>query len=555
MKFFRITIFILFILPLSLNAQRTANHWFFNIQIGIDFNSGDPVAEPLGQIGYYDGGPGCMSDTNGNLLFYTDGVKIWNRLHQVMLNGDNILGSRSASQSAIIFLIPGSQTKYYLFTVGDGNNLWGLKYHIVDMNLDGGLGGVTDKNISLTAATWAEDKLTSIRHANGKDFWVITRIFNDDKYASFLVTSSGVNPTPVLSLSRYIPNTCSTRYPMKISPNGKMLLCPFAGYPQVDPRSDVEVCDFDNQTGIVDFKFVMPDETQPGMGCGRIEFSPDSKLLYRVCDSVALPPAPDYELGLLYQYDLSQSDSLSFMQSRQIVARGSFGTGIQLAPDGKIYMQSNCTYNGTPNYCNAADSLSVINKPWIRGAGCDVQQSVFYLQYGHTNLGEFPNFMQEQLYRFVWTGGTCAGVPFNFRHRFIPEPDSIHWDFGDPGSGVANTSTAHNPTHIFSAGGTYEVYTYVKYPNGRIEETSREVEVLAKPYPNLGPDTLVCLGADVTLTAGSGFAGYFWNGAIMPGNPTYLATDTGTYIVRVKNGWLQFRHSIRGIIRGLLLSG
>jgi gliding motility-associated-like protein len=516
-------------------GQRTANHWFFNNYIGIDFNSGEPVPEHLGQIGYYNGGPGCMSDTNGNLLFYTDGDKIWNRLHQVMLNGEDILGARSASQSAIIFPVPGSQSKYYVFTVGGPYEHWGLRYNIIDMNLDGGLGAVIAKNIALTAATWAENKLTAVRHANGKDYWVVTRIFNDDKFAPFLVSATGVNPTPVLSNTRYIPNTCSTLYPMKISPDGKKLFCPIASYPLVDGHADVEICDFDTETGFVDFKYTLLDDVFPGSS-GRIEFSPDSKLLYRVSDSISLPPAPQFDLGLLFQYDMSQiDDSLGFLQSRQIVARGSFGSGIQLAPDGKIYMQSNCAWNGTPNYCMSADSLSVINKPWIRGAGCAVQQSVFYLQYGHTNLGEFPNFMQEQLYRFVWSGGLCAGVPFNFRHRFIPEPDSIHWDFGDPGSGAANTSTLHNPTHVFSAGGTYEVYTYVKYPNGRIEETSREVEVLPKPYPNLGPDTLVCAGTDVTLTPGSGYAGYYWNGSIMPGNPTYLASDTGTYIVRVKN--------------------
>lgn len=533
-------IYCLLILLLSIagkigfGQKNIANHWFFNNSVGLDFNSGTPIPEYQGKVAISSGGSTCISDSIGNLLFYTDGETVWSHNHQLMLNGSGLSGMKDAAQPALIFKMPASSTKYYIFTVGSNNGgLWGLHYSIIDMTLDGGLGGIIpgQKNIALAAGTDANDKLTGFGHANGTDFWVIVRKFNNDKYASFLVNSMGVQPTPILSNTRYIATNANLLGQMKMSPDGKKLICPFGSSSVAGGNADIEICDFNSNTGQIILNFILKE----GISLAGLEISPDSKLLYvgYIKDHSPSAPAGLFE-NQIFQYDLSLSDSLQFLQSRLTISSGP-GIKLQLAPDGKIYCMSYDDYSSaTASGAPLPDSLSVINKPWVRGTGCDFQPAALYLG-GPLASGEFPNFTQEQLYRFVWTGGLCAGVPFNFRHRFIPEPDSIHWDFGDPGSGALNTSTVYNPTHVFSAGGTYEVYTYVKYPNGRIEETSREVEVLPKPYPNLGPDTLVCAGTDITLTPGNGFVGYYWNGAIMTGNPTYLATDTGTYIVRVKN--------------------
>jgi hypothetical protein len=50
----------------------------------LDFSNGAPVALTDRQI---DTAEGCatISDANGQLLFYTDGKKVWNKNHQVML--------------------------------------------------------------------------------------------------------------------------------------------------------------------------------------------------------------------------------------------------------------------------------------------------------------------------------------------------------------------------------------------------------------------------------------------------------------------------------------
>src|SRR5690606_37545383 len=94
---------------------------------------------------------GCssISDENGNLLFYTDGITVYNRLHVIMSNGFGLLGDPSSSQSAIVVPKPNDPDIYYIFTVGSNQSLTGLKYSVVDMTSDGGLGQVVQKNINL----------------------------------------------------------------------------------------------------------------------------------------------------------------------------------------------------------------------------------------------------------------------------------------------------------------------------------------------------------------------------------------------------------------------
>jgi hypothetical protein len=51
------------------------------------------------------------------------------------------------------------------------------------------------------------------------------------------------------------------------------------------------------------------------------------------------------------------------------------------------------------------------------------------------------------------------------------------WDFGDPGSGAANTSTEANPTHRYPGPGTYTVTLTVADANGLTATVSRQVVV------------------------------------------------------------------------------
>jgi len=282
-----------------------------------------------------------------------------------------------------------------------------------------------------------------------------------------------------------------------------------------------EVCKFNNKTGEVELLYtlsknavVYTKQFEPFA----VEFSPDSKLLY-------LTFFHDFTSEFvmkLYQYDVSKiEDSISFVESEIQIASGPVN-GLQLARDGKIY----CTTYDYGTY----DYISVINKPWERGADCDYQADAIYM--GNEKVFWFlPNQLLDYLYRFEWDNN-CSGVPINFKPNFIPEPQSIQWNFGD-GSPTSNELW---PVHTYDAAGEYEISVVVQYPNGRIERTSRVIEINASPQVDLGADMEICEGSSVDLTAGSDPGFYVWSNGVF-GDDKYSITvsDTGTYWVEVTN--------------------
>jgi PKD repeat protein len=67
---------------------------------------------------------------------------------------------------------------------------------------------------------------------------------------------------------------------------------------------------------------------------------------------------------------------------------------------------------------------------------------------------------------------------------------SYAWDFGDPTSGAANTSTAEDPTHTFSSAATYTVTLTVTDNAGGTDVETQTVPVT---------QDLVCTGGDCTI--------------------------------------------------------
>lgn len=154
---------IILLVGLTSLAQNEASNWYFGQRAGLRFNQATDQVTALtnGQLSTLEG---CtsISDTEGNLLFYSDGRTVWNRNHQRMPNaneaaGTGLFGDESSTSSGLIVPKPQDTNLFYLFTVdephhfntaafpnqsaGDGVNN-GLRYSLVDMSLQGGLGDV-----------------------------------------------------------------------------------------------------------------------------------------------------------------------------------------------------------------------------------------------------------------------------------------------------------------------------------------------------------------------------------------------------------------------------
>ncbi|MBK9045410.1 MAG: hypothetical protein IPL74_01505 [Bacteroidetes bacterium] len=93
---------------------------------------------------------------------------IYNKQHQLMVNGDDILGQGWYNEM-VVLPSPNNSDQYYLFSIGvTFSSDYGLFYSVIDMSLDGGLGAVTQKNIMLDSVP-AVDCLKAIKHGNGRD--------------------------------------------------------------------------------------------------------------------------------------------------------------------------------------------------------------------------------------------------------------------------------------------------------------------------------------------------------------------------------------------------
>ena len=511
-------------------SQKEFNNWYFGGYAGLTFNSGSPVLLPGNP--YNSGGwkmEATVSDSNGTLLFFSGGIKVFDRNLVVMPNGGGLLGGEFGGQGPFIMVVPfiNDNNKYYLLTVGyyGGGTTYpviGLHYSVLDMQLHGGYGDIVagSKNIPLYMGDSAVNQLTAIRHQNNKDAWVVTlrHGLNGADYLAYLVTSAGIDTIPVVSQSSihrpywgFQSSSNKMDDHLRISPDGKFL---------VSRDSLIEVCEFNSSTGQVIPKFTFLENETGAMG--GFEFSIDSRYLYSSMSSIE----DSVQYFYLVQYDMNNQDSLSFVQNR-IVVGDSSGYSIQMAPDGKIYLNH---WSGFQKY------LNVINYPSQPGKSCGYQKNILYLpgQVWINYYGSLCQFLQRYK-AYVHHTGHCVDDSIHFTSDIWPPPDSIHWDFGDPASGVSNFSNLANPVHLFSGPGTYTVELWVRHNDQRTDTTW---VTIAFPNPQLGPDRTVCTGDSTTFDAGY-CAGctYLWRN-LLTGNPvgtaqTYTATATGIYEVAV----------------------
>ncbi len=519
MKLIWLLILLLSLSPVAALAQGEAFNWYFGNMAALNFSSGSPVSLTNSKM-FALAGCASLSDSLGNLLFYSNGTTIWNRNHMHMLNGTGLMADEGASQAALGLKAPGTDHTYYIFTVGGNHTtptILGAYYSIIDMSLDGGLGGVLpwQKNIPLQGADSARDVITAVACANQEGYWVFVRNFSvENKMLAYLIDKTGIHQTPAVSPCLHNFDIGGQAGTSKASPDGRYLIYGPSGWHISIPLT--ELYELDSYTGLVNPIFLF---NSLGINSGT-EFSANSEFLYL---SSALDSAH------IVQYDMNYlSDPVSFQDNKYVVysKKSSYWEfkQMQLAPDGKIYISQ-------PFGPDTSKFLSVISNPSLKGVSCGFQYCAVPLISGRCNIG-LPTFIQSYFARFIFVG-ECLGSSTRFTSRFYPTPDSIAWDFDDPGSGSNNFSDSINPVHVFSDTGTFHVKTVAFYLNGHQEAATRLVKISSLPAVYLGPDKTVCPNSPVVLDAGSGFTSYQWNTG--QNTPSVQVSDTGMYWVRVKD--------------------
>ena len=407
-----------------------------------------------------------------------------------MPNGNGtLLGNPSATQSAIIVPKPGTYNqntrsfdRYIIVTIDYNNGTNGVRYSEVDMLLNGGLGDVlmANRNTWLYGTTTTE-KIAVAKHSNGCDFWVIGRGVNEAYYRSYLINSTGLNTTPVISpvaTALFVPHYGS----IKVSPDNTKVAVTHGLY-------NVSVYDFNPATGMLTDKFEHITVPAEGTPYG-VEFSPDNTKLYVT------------QLGNknVYQYNLTVANSAAFVASRQIIGttvvaiHPSYSvSALQLGPDNKIYVA----------LCYDL-KLAVIDQPNAMGVACTYMDRAIDLGGKMSVLG-LPaltsSLIEEK--KDILNSKVCNSITndYNFMLSSTTNVQSVNWAF-IPQSNPTNTISATGMTSLvtFPAAGIYTVAASITY-NCYNDLITKTVNINPMPVIDAGNTQTICAGAGAGLTA------------------------------------------------------
>ncbi|MBK9246570.1 MAG: hypothetical protein IPM69_00280 [Ignavibacteria bacterium] len=461
-----------FILTLIASAQKEANNWYFGDHAGITFQNGKAEAYGGGQISSVEGCATISDKTTGALLFYTDGVTIWNRNDQIMTNGNGLKGAKSSSQSALIVPNPANSLQYYIFTTPEVNRQTGFHYSLV--SLENPNGEVILKNIFLIDSV--AEKVTGTIDCEGTGYWVVTHHATKGVFYSFHVTTLGVDTTPIITSYFNGYENFYQGY-IKISPNkSKIAVASSTRIPSYNIR--LSLFDFNASTG--EIANYMPISTPNTFVYYGVSFSPDNSKLYISGSTTAIPSLESYSI---FQYETDLPDAASIRASLQVIKTGYFVT-LQLASNGKIYAAE----------LNTA-SVGILHNPNRKGLKSNYQKSGLLLT-GTCQSG-LPNFMDYNLGHSSDTAIICSG--FGSNSRIGPPTFSGYSYSWSPATGLDNPSIA-NP--IASPSQTTEYTLKVTNTNGC--ESFQTYIVAIAEKPKIAAVAPICAGASVQLSASGG---------------------------------------------------
>ena len=369
-------------------GQGLSNRWVMGYSccypsfggLDIDFSSGTPVIDTVRRFMNFLETNGTISDGSGRTLFTSNGIYVANALNDTMLNGLGLNpGPYTTSmathglalpQGNLVIPFPQDSTKYYLFheTSDDPNFTWAtlyLYYSVIDMSLDGSLGGVVQKNTILLNDSLVAGRITACKHANGRDWWLLVHQYHSGLVYKYLISPLGISGPTTQDLFTYRDIWFGQAV---FSPQGTK----FAYY---EPYGDLDIFDFDRCTG--DFSNFVHIDINDSAFAGGAAFSPSGRFLYLS------------SVNYIYQFDLL-SPNIDSSKTVVGVYDGYREQGLYqnfylsaLAPDGKIY--TNCG--------DGSKYLHVINSPDSAGLACNFVQRGFPLpRWNAFTIPNFPNY-------------------------------------------------------------------------------------------------------------------------------------------------------------------
>ena len=470
--------------------NRIGNIWYFGDGAGIDFNEEPPVAiADENQVNTPEG-VAVMSDRNGDVLFYTDGVTVWNLDNQVI--DTDLGGDQESTQSSLIVPFPEDETLYYIFTTDAVFGTDILGYSILDIKGNNGLGEILVKNVPLFERS--TERITAIQ---GSTTTLLAHEFGNNTFRAYPITVDGIG-NPTLSSIGSVHNgnvQANGEGYMKFSSDGNKIAVALPG-----PPNAVELFDYvDSTQEVTNFiRLELPDGEMPY----GIEFSPDGDMLYVSVNNNGSGPSK------LYQYQLIHgNDTIEDIANRNEILSGpeAFGA-LQIGSDQQIYMA-----------VDGASAVKQITGPNANADSTTINPIDFDLAGRTSRLG-LPNFIQSI---FDQVGeptmsytNLCVGNESTFSGTGTSDIDEYLWNIINAAGETVHSANAEETTFIFETAGTYTLNFNISNRCGLDTTLTEQIEVVGSPDPPTLPAVFgICTGSDTLEAAPEGTAGltYLWS--------------------------------------------
>jgi hypothetical protein len=390
---------LLIVITVSNVCSQSDKFWKLGYYTGLDFKTLPPQVIIDTTLVCMDDASTSIGDNRGNLLFYTNGFEVYNKVGAKMPNGKNFnAGFYSSSyytsgcypqlKSSIFLPFPNDTNKYYLLyenmQYSDGGNNFlpdKLRFLIIDKSLNGGLGDVIIKDSILVGNDTLEaGNILSFKHADGASYWLLARKYHSNKFYRILIDSFGIHKLPDQFLGSPYTDSFSVLEISNTSFDNEKAAYIYQTYHAINPMppGQIDLYNFDRCSGFLsNYNKIILNYTTDTVFAVSVCFSPNNRFLYAT------------DQYTLWQFDLQ---SQNIYTNKKVVGKRNNGETyifwqMKNAIDGKIYIS-----NG-----GGTKSLHVINAPDSLGLACNfVQKQIqipttgFY--YANGGLPNEPNF-------------------------------------------------------------------------------------------------------------------------------------------------------------------
>jgi len=356
---------------------------------------------------------GICDSATGNIILSTGGMKLYDSSGYLIENGDSLQPNKfynhnnppdGGNTQGSIILPRGTENEYYVFIPTVSDSLYDvnilnptgtgkfpfdlLRYHIVDMNLNGGSGKVVQKNkVLLKDIELSKVMMQACKHANGVDWWLLKHASNTNTIYRFLVTEDSIYGPYMQSFAEPVWGWFDLYGQSAFSKDGKKYGAVMGNH------SKLFLADFDRCSGELSNSKVLnipiDSTTDPywdGLGImdsigSGISFSSNNQFVYI---------SKRYNI---YQYELGQSDSsLAWYRVKHgfDTTKAAFEGYCQLyrAPDNRIYIGK---------MGGSFTQFSVIDNPDNKGAACNFCRKCFRIDTADGGLTAPPNMPDYEL--------------------------------------------------------------------------------------------------------------------------------------------------------------